>query len=174
MPRSRVVSSCATMTDSTPKQIIPLTMWRLEDSASEEVDHSGDVALLPHYRQANHFPQHMSNQSIHGHCGFLPESTTLPTLQIPFQQIAQPLETPYWTGQLRPINVHPSNALQVPLQASCATEATVFVPSSAPVSPNQQEYRIIDNLFQPTGESAVTQSYNTLIRVINQPVPISR
>ena len=32
-----------------PRQIILLTTWQLQDAMSEEVDHCGDVALLPHY-----------------------------------------------------------------------------------------------------------------------------
>ena len=46
MPRLREVSSCATMMDLTPRQIIPLTTQQLQDAMSEEVDHCGDVALL--------------------------------------------------------------------------------------------------------------------------------
>ena len=36
MPRSRLVSSRATMTDSTPRPTLQLTMRRLQDATSEE------------------------------------------------------------------------------------------------------------------------------------------
>ena len=38
----------------------------------------------------------------------------------------------------------------------------------APVLPSQQEHRIVDSLFQPTGESAVTQAYSTSESSISQ------